>query len=147
MHISTAREVAAEAEAAEGTIQVGGSHHTKPSYFVLSILTPTNPLLIHTHTLSLIHTPHPTQHKKTHRPTFHHHPYSPTKKAFLHTHTHSLSLSHHIYPPPKKNTQAYLPIFPETFNSAKTEMAASAVLSHYRALLEEGNEMGILTER
>lgn len=45
------------------------------------------------------------------------------------------------------NPQAYLPVFPETFNSAKTAMASAVVLNHYRALLEEGNEMGILTER
>ena len=47
----------------------------------------------------------------------------------------------------QRTIEMYLPVFPDTFNSVKTEIATSVVLHHFRSLLEESHEMGILDER
>lgn len=47
----------------------------------------------------------------------------------------------------QRTIETYLPVFPDTFNSVKTEIATSVVLHHFRSLLEESHEMGILNER
>lgn len=47
----------------------------------------------------------------------------------------------------QRTIEMYLPVFPDTFNSVKTEIATSVVLHHFRSLLEESHEMGILNER
>lgn len=47
----------------------------------------------------------------------------------------------------QRTIEMYLPIYPNTFNSVKTEIATSVVLQHFRSLLEESHEMGILHER
>ncbi len=47
----------------------------------------------------------------------------------------------------QRTISIYLPVFPETFNSVKTAIATSVCLHHFRSLLEESHEMGIMGER